>query len=64
MKRCGKLGLGQIDVVHAHLLSQRPQRRLLGHEPQIDGHLVQAQAIGLRAARQFQLPLVQQPLAQ
>ena len=43
---------------------KRPQRRLLGEESQLDGRLVEPHSVGLGVARQFELPLVEEPLAE
>ena len=58
------LGLGQVDELQADLLAHRPQGRLFGDQPQLDGRLVQPHAVGLGRPRQLQLPGVQEPFAQ
>ena len=58
------VGIGQFDVVQAHLFPQRPQRSFLGDEAHVDGHLVEPLAIGLGRAGDFQLTLVEEPLSQ
>ena len=43
---------------------KRPQGLLLGEEPQVDGRLIEPQAVGLGRPRQLQLPGVQKSFAE
>jgi len=54
------VGIGKVHILQAHLIGQCPQRLLFADEAKLHGDFIQALAVGLGIAHNFQLARVEQ----